>query len=99
MVEQEPVDLAGEILVGHAARLGARNGVHRAVAGLVRQQVQRRPQRREPEMIGQMLDGDRAVADSALPIEEIVATAFQRQHVDRIAQTDGRRIEYGTFKT
>ena len=44
-------------------------------------------------MVGEMLDGDWAVADAALPIEKIVATALQCQHIDGIAQTDGRRLE------
>ena len=41
-----------------------------------------------------MLDCDRAVADAALPIVEIVAAAQRDQHVGRIAETDRRRIEY-----
>jgi hypothetical protein len=55
--------------------------------------MQRRPQRREPEVLGQMLDRDGAVRYSALPIEQFVAAALQRQHLEWIAQADGRRFD------
>ena len=55
--------------------------------------MQRRLELREAELCGEPLDGDGAVADAALLVEQIVAAARHDEHIGSIAQADGRRID------
>ena len=93
MVEQQPVHLAAEVLFTRTARLGARHRVNRSGSRSAWDHVERRLELAEAELFREVLDGDGSVADAALLVEEIVAAARHYDHIGRVAQTDGRRID------